>query len=189
LGLLGGLFGGKSAKAPRKGRFLTAVNTLEALKAKTDLRPTGKAGVVFNPSGDDFFKKLPQELANTIAANPAARGVRLDLMDDAYSSRWVVLEDKDMPRLAASVLLVDGVFSAKELRRHLLAAVIQVEFERRKAYWIYSYKRERFHPFVPTGEKTRDGKAEMRMGELMSKEKVALEGTLELWYALWGIPF
>lgn len=189
MGFLGGLFGGQGPQKARKGRFLTAVDTIEALKSKADLRPTGKAGVVFNPSDKKFFEKLANELAVAFGANPAARGVRFDLIDDAYLSRWVVLEDRDLPRLAASVLLVDGLFSAKEFRRHLLAAVLQVEFERRKAYWIYSYKRERFHPFIPTGEKTRDGKAEMRLGELMGREKVALEGTLEMWYALWGIPF
>jgi hypothetical protein len=184
-----GLFGAKGPKAPRKGRFLTAVDTLEALKLKGGMRPTGKAGVVFNPSDDIFFKKLGQELANAFNGNPVSRGVRFDLVDDSYSSRWVVLEEKNLTKLATSVLLVDGVFSAKEFRKHLLAAVIQVEFENRNGYWIYSYKRERFHPFIPAGEKKRDGKAEMRMGEAMSKEKVALEGTLELWYALWGIPF
>jgi hypothetical protein len=188
LGLFG-LFGGKGSNAPRKGRFLTAVDTIEALRIKTGLRATGKAGVVFNPSDDKFFEKLGQELANAFHGNPAARGVRFDLVDDAYSSRWVVLEDRDLSRLATSVLLVDSVFAAKEFRKRLLAAILQVEFEGAKAYWIYSYKRERFHPFIPVAEKKRDSKAEMRLGELMSKEKVALEGTLELWYALWGIPF
>ncbi|MDA1188542.1 MAG: hypothetical protein O2854_02510 [Chloroflexi bacterium] len=187
MGFFGNLLG--RSNKPRKGRFLKAVDALESLKIKSDFRTTGKIGIVFNPSDEMFFKNLGRELMRILHDHPATSGVRFELIDDAYTSRWIALEDRDFVRLANAALLVGNTFIEREFRKRLLAIAVPIEYERQKAYWIYSYKRDKFHPFIPTGEKSRDGKAEMKLGDVMKGEGVSVEGTLELWYPLWGIPF
>ncbi|MBM3945106.1 MAG: hypothetical protein FJ317_06410 [SAR202 cluster bacterium] len=187
MGFLGGLFGGR--KAPRKGKFVKAIDIMQTMSAKSDLRPTNKIGIVCNPGTEDFFKRLDRELTTILMGHPATKGTRFQLIDDAYTSRWIVFDDRDVSRLTNAAVLVANAFTEREYKKRLLAVAVQVEYERRKAYWIYSYKRERFYPFIPTGEKTRDGKAEIRLGEMMERAGVSVERTLELWYPLWGIPF
>lgn len=86
-------------------------------------------------------------------------------------------------------MLAGNSFRARNFGKRLLAIAVLFQYENRKAYWIYNYKRERIYPFIPTGIKTRDGKAETKLREAMSSEGALLDNRLELWYPLWGIPF
>ena len=71
----------------------------------------------------------------------------------------------------------------------MLAAVFSLDYDGKKAYWIYNIKRGRFYPLVVSGPQQRDNAVEMRLGTLMEEEKLPVEKSLESWYALWGIPF
>ena len=71
----------------------------------------------------------------------------------------------------------------------IIAAVFGLEFDHKRAYWVYNVKRGSFYALVLAGESERDNAAEMRLGGLMEEEKIPVERNLEQWYALWGIPF
>jgi hypothetical protein len=58
----------------------------------------------------------------------------------------------------------------------------------KKLYWIYNYKRGAFYPFVPgTGDHERNHERELRLKAQVGAE-LPIEGELERWFPLWGIP-
>ena len=116
-------------------------------------------------------------------------GTRSEIRDDSYGTRWVILDDRDFEDLVSTIHLVSETICDHGFSDRLLAAVFKFEFERKRAYWIYNYKRGSFYPLVLSGEEQRDNAAEMRLGAIMEEEKIPVEKALEQWYALWGIPF
>ena len=160
-----------------------------SLRGRTDLRPTEKAGVVFNPVDSSFFNNLESELQDLLQISSRATGTRYETKDDGFGTRWVVLDDRDFEDLVSTVHLVGETITEHGFGDRLLAAVFGFDYEGRNAYWVYNIKRGRFYPLVLSGERQRDNAAEMRLSALMEEEKVPVESSLEQWYALWGIPF
>ena len=116
-------------------------------------------------------------------------GTRFELRDDSFGTRWVILEDRDFEDLVSTLHLVGETIYDHGFGDRLLAAVLKFRYEGRDAYWIYSYKRGAFYPFMPTGNRQRDNAAEMRLGTVMETERIPVERSLEQWYALWEMPF
>ena len=189
MGLLSVLFGrGKLRKANREQLF-SVITAAGSLLGRTDLRLTDKAGIVFNPVDSSFFANLDAELRDLLRISGRAIGARHEIKDDGYGTRWVAVDDRDFKDLVSILYLVAETISEHGYGDRLLAAVFGFDYERKKAYWIYNFKRGRFYPFVLSGDMQRDNAAEMRLGALMEEEKIPVERSLEQWYALWGIPF
>jgi hypothetical protein len=91
--------------------------------------------------------------------------------------------------LVATIHLAAETIAEHGFGDRLLAAVLQFNYEGKNAYWIYSYKRGKFYPFVLLDSQQRDNAAELRLGTLMEGENIPVLKELEQWYALWGIPF
>lgn len=162
---------------------------MESLKSKIALRTTDKIGIVFNPGDELFFKNLYKELGGILGEHLVTTGVHFELIEDAYTSKWIIFDHRDFGKLVNATIHAGNSFMARGFGKRLLAIAVPFRYENRKAYWIYNYKRERIYPFIPTGPKTRDGKAETKLEDVMRSEGVVLEKRLELWYPLWGIPF
>lgn len=101
----------------------------------------------------------------------------------------MILKDPDFEDLASTIHLVGETITEHGFGDRLLAAVFRIDYEEKKAYWVYNIKRGNFYPLVPDGDKQRDNVAEMRLSAIMEKEAIPVEQSLEQWYALWGIPF
>ncbi len=147
------------------------------------------AGVVMNPVESTYFDSLDSEIRDLLNVSGRATGTRFRVTDDDFGTRWVVLDDPDFEDLVSTVHTVSETIMDHGFADRMLAAVFGFEYQRRPAYWLYSYKQGRFYPFIPTGDRERDYAAEMRLGEIMREEKIPMERKLENWYALWGIPF
>ena len=189
MGLLGALFGRNKLKKPDRERFFSIVTAADSLQGRTDLRPADLAGIVFSPVESAFFDNLDSELRSLLRISGHATGTRYEIKDDSYGTRWIVMDDRDFEDLVTTIHLVSETIHEHGFADRLLAAVFKVEYDRRDAYWIYNYKRGRFHPLVPSGVQSRDNAAEMRLGAVMEEENIPVEKSLEQWYALWGIPF
>ena len=183
------LFGRNKLRKPNREQFFSIITAAYSLQGRTDLIPTGKAGLVFNPVESGFFENLDAELRDLLEISRQATDTRYQIKDDTYGTRWVALEDPDFEDLVATVHLVSDTIAEHGFADRLLAAVFQFNYEAKNAYWIYNYKRGRFHPLVLTGPQQRDNAAEMRLGVQMEGEKMPVQKDLEQWYALWGIPF
>jgi hypothetical protein len=189
LGLLSVLLGRTKPGKPKREQFFAAVTAEAGLQGRTDLRSSHKAGVVFSPVESMFFENLDTELRDLLRISGQATDTRYDVVDDSHGTRWVVLDDPDFEDLAATLHLVGETLTEHGFGDRLIAAVFGFEYQEMPAYWVYNIKRGTFHPIVLSGEQERDNAAEMRLGALMEEEQVPVEGNLEQWYALWGIPF
>lgn len=189
MGLLSVLLGRTKPGKPKREQFFAAVTAEAGLQGQTDLRFSHKAGVVFSPVESMFFKNLDTELRDLLRISGRATGTRYEIVDDSHGTLWVVLNDPDFEDLAATLHLVGETVTEHGFGDRLIAAVFGFEYQEMPAYWVYNIKRGTFHPIVLSGEHERDNVAEMRLGALMEEEQVPVEGNLEQWYAIWGIPF
>jgi hypothetical protein len=70
----------------------------------------------------------------------------------------------------------------------LLCAVFAFrDAQKRPLYFIYSYKRGTWYPFVPSGDKGRATERELQLKAKVGTE-LPIEPELERWFPLWGIP-
>ena len=189
MGIFSMLFGRNKLRKPQRERFFSIITAEVSLSGRIDLRRTDKAGLVFNPVESSFFDNLDTEIRDLLAVSETATGTQFNVVDDTYGTRWATLEDVDFEDLVSTIHLISETVIEHGFADRLLAAVFGLEYEGRRAYWIYNYKRGNFYPMVLRGEQTRDNAAEMRLGAVMEDEKIPVERSLENWYALWGIPF
>lgn len=189
MGVLSALLGrGKRGQSQRK-RYFSIVKAADSLRRRGELRLGEKAGVVFRPDESEFFSKLDSKLRDQLKASGHAVRTRYEITDDSFGTRWVVVDDRHWEDLVSTIHLVGETITDQGFGERLLAAVFRLDYEGKKAYWLYSLKRGTYSPFVPADEEQRDNATEMRLGTLMEEEKIPVERNLEQWYALWGIPF
>jgi len=176
------------------------------LSAGPRLRDDGRVspgrlgGLIFHPADIPVLNRLDSELRNALYEGPGATRTAFRIEDDPHGTRWVVLEDGDFRELVSSAYTVGNMLGAKGAAEQLLAVVFSVRLapepaapgERRPpsaAYWIYTYRRKAYYPFVPTGDGERDRPAELRLAAQMRRAGITVDRSLEDWFGLWGIPF
>ncbi len=189
MGFLDSLLGRNRLRRPRREQYFAVVTAGASLEGRSDLKLTDRAGLVFNPVESSFFENLEQEIRDILAVSERTTGTAFDVVDDTYGTKWVTLQDKDFDDLATTLHLVGETITEQGFGDRLLAAVFGLEYDGKKAYWIYNVKRGYFYPLVLSGPESRDNAAEMRLGAVMEQEKLPVEPSLESWYSLWGIPF
>jgi hypothetical protein len=189
MGILNVLFGHSKPQQAKRKQYFAIMTAGVSLQGRSDVRLLNKAGLVFNPVDSSFFKNLESELRGMLKTSGESSGTRFEIKDDTFGTRWVVLEDPDFEDLATTLHLIGEVITEQGYGDRMLAAVFSLDFDGKKAYWIYNIKRGKFYPLVLTGPQQRDNMAEMRLGSIMEAEKIPVEQSLEQWYALWGIPF
>jgi hypothetical protein len=52
------------------------------------------------------------------------------------------------------------------------------------AYWVYSFRRGAYYPFVPTGGHERDGSLEFKLESNLDGE-LEIEDDTSYWYPMW----
>ena len=191
MGFLGGIFGNNRIKAPRSERFEAVVRAAASLQSTAVLRTGDTAGLLFNPEEGASMSALAADLQSILREGEATSGTSVDLEMDEFDTGWIVLRNDRFEDLVASVQALNVSLFERGNGDRLLAAVLRLDFERLPAYWIYNYKLGRFYPLVRPGEgKTgRDNAAELRLGEMMQTNRVAIESSLSNWFGLSGIPF
>ena len=188
MGILSALFGRTKLRKPNREDFFAVITAEASLRGRTDIRPSEKAGIVVNPVESQYFDTLDTELRDLLRVSGRTTGTRFEISDDTFGTRWVILDDREFVDLVSTIHLVSETIYDHGFGERLLAAVFKFRYEGGDAYWIYSYKRGSFYPFIPTGERQRDNAAEMRLGTVMETERIPVERNLEQWYALWGMP-
>ncbi len=189
MGLLGVLFRRSKPRKLSREQFFAIVTPATSLSGRSDLKLTSKAGIVFNPVESTFFSELDAKLRELLKVSGEATGTLIEIKDDGFGTRWVILEDPDFKDLVSTIHMVGETITEHGYGDRLIAAVFRFDYQGKRAYWIYNIKRGTFYPFVLAGDRERDNAAEMRVSALMEEEKIPVEPRLEQWYALWGIPF
>lgn len=103
--------------------------------------------------------------------------------EDTHGFQWLVFRAETAETLASVLQFAASALFDSGHREALLAAVIGFVDEQR-AYWIYSFERGRFYPFVPTGDEERDVTEEFKLrGSLLGE--LPVEDDESAWHPLW----
>ncbi|WP_255151499.1 PspA-associated protein PspAB [Halorarius halobius] len=159
------------------------------MAADLDYAPAGEAALCFSEVDSTAFGDAREEVAAVLDAGEAETGTRFEFRTDAHGYDWVVLADDDFEDLVTSVHFAADTMMESGFGSRLLAAVFAFERERETpageaAYWIYSFRRGRYYPFVPTGGRERDSAAEFKLESVLDGE-LAVEDDKSYWYPLW----
>ena len=190
MGFLDVIRGKRQIKAAVPTDRVFAMTTAQiTLDMELGLTSSGKAAIVFQPLATADFEQIVRDMEDVVRSSGEETGTTIDVTDDEFGYRWMILSDPDFEDLVVGINAVSTALEAGGYGDRILCAVFAFRDQAGKAvYWIYNYKRGAFYPFVPAaGEQQRDSEREMRLKAQIGNE-LPVEADLERWFPLWGIP-
>jgi hypothetical protein len=130
------------------------------------------------------FRDAVDEVEAILEAGREETGTAFSVTSDDHGYHWVVLADDEPEDLITSMHFAADTFIEHGYGSRLLAAVFAYRDRDGPAYWIYSFRRGRFYPFVPRSGRERDSSAEFTLESTLDGE-LAIEREKEYWYPLW----
>ena len=163
----------------------TAYVTMEA---NLGYRSTGDAALCFSGVDSTDFADAVRAIEDILGAGADETGTAFDVRTDGKGYEWVVLHDDDPEDLVTSVHFAADELVERGFGSRLLAAVFAFEraAEDGTAYWLYSFRRGAYYPFVPApgGAKERVERLEFKLESVLDGE-LEVEPEKEYWYPLW----
>jgi len=161
----------------------TAYVTMEA---ELDYAPAGEAALCFSGVDSTAFTDARDEVAAVLDAGEAETGTAFEFRTDAHGYDWVVLADDDFEDLVTSAHFAADTMMEAGFGSRLLAAAFAFEPGRggETAYWLYSFRRGTYYPFVPAGDRERNSSAEFKLESVLDGE-LDVESEKSYWYPLW----
>lgn len=178
----------------------TAYVTMEA---NLGYAPGEEAALCFSDVDSTDFTDAREQVEAVLDVGAAETGTRFEFRTDTHGYQWIVLADDDFEDLVTSVHFAADTMVEEGFGSRLLAAVFSFRKGDADAYWIYSFRRGRYYPFVPAGGRerrearsasdTRTGSSPTRERDSAAEFKLesTLDGELDLeddksyWYPLW----
>lgn len=178
-----GLGAESAAKRPADPDDLFGMSTAYVtMAADLDYRAMDEAALCFAGVDSTDFAASLDAARNLVEAGEEGTIARSH--KDTYGYRWVVLTDPDFEDLVVGVHAAADEFITRGYGARLLAAVFGFENDDGAAYWIYSFRRGAYYPFVPTGERERDSGTEFKLRSVLDGE-LAIEDDESNWFPLW----
>jgi hypothetical protein len=190
MGLFDTLLGRRKVAGPAKADRLFALTTAYVtLQTSHEITSRGVGAIVFQPLATADFDQVARDTEELVRATGAETGTQVELKDDSYDYRWMVLRDPDVEDLVVGVNAVKEALEAGGYGDRVLAAVFGFEdAQKRPLYLIYNVKRGAWYPFAPAeGEQQRSVERELQVKAMIGPE-LPLEPELERWFPLWGVP-
>jgi hypothetical protein len=182
------LFGRKKLKEPAGDRLFALTTAAVTLDTGCGLKPAGKGAVVFKPLSAGEFNQVDADVAELLKSVAKDSGSTLSRSKDSFGFEWVVIEDPDLEDQVTAVHAVAEEFEARGFGAQLLAAAFRFSGDEHPVYWIYGFKRGKFWPFVPTGQKQeRDNARELELKAKLEPE-LPIEPDLSRWLGLFDAP-
>lgn len=172
------------AKQPADPDDLIALSRVStAMETELGYEPAYEAGLVFSDISSIDFEKSLEEVKGVIHHQDQTENADLE-MKDVHGNQWIVVQDSSVESLFANLQYGASAMESVEYDSRLLAAVAPFEKGDRTAYVVYSFKRGKFYPFVPTTTNERDRPEENRI-EALLREEIDVEEDVQYWYPLW----
>jgi|Deesub1362A_J573_1020465.scaffolds.fasta_scaffold00198_57 hypothetical protein len=146
------------------------------------MRPIESAGICFKPMSDSDFERVISDVNESMSGE---RG-RHKYTTDEYGYHWIVVYDDEFDGLVELVHSTVKILTKNGFGERLLCAVFGFIENENRIYWVYSYKRGSFYPFVPL-DKKRDMEKEVKLASLL-KEEMNIEKDASCWYPIWNPP-
>jgi hypothetical protein len=188
VGLRNVLFGKKKLAGPARDRLFALTTAAVTLDTELGLRSAGAGAVVFKPLSSGDFIRVENDLQQLLDHVAADSGSKLERREDKFGYTWIVVRDSDLEDQVTAVHAVAQGLEEQGFGSQLLAAVFKFEGGKHPVYWIYSYKRGTFWPFVPMGEgQERDNAEELELKAKLEKE-LPVEPELSRWFGVFDAP-
>ena len=189
MGFLDPLLGRRKTKASAPDRLFAITTAYVGLEAQQSITTQGAAAIVFQPLATGDFQQIIADVEETVRGTGQETGTGVETHDEEFSYRWVILRDPDLDDLAVGVNAVSDALAIGGYKDRVLCAVFSFKDANDKPlYFIYNYKRGTWYPFVPMpGDKQRSTERELQIKAIVGPE-LPIEGDLERWFPLWGIP-
>jgi hypothetical protein len=182
------LFGRKRLKEASAEKLFALSTAQVTMEAELGLRSAGSAAVCFKPLSAGEFVRTENELQELLDVAARDSGSKVERHDDTYGFQWIVIRDPELEDLVTTVHLVTSQLQERGFGPQLLASIFRFEGKGHPVFWIYSYKRGNFYPFIPTGEaQERDNAEELELKAKLEKE-LPIEQDLTRWFGLFGAP-
>ncbi|MFO7926097.1 MAG: PspA-associated protein PspAB [Halobacteriota archaeon] len=159
----------------------TAYVTMEA---DLDFVPTGDAALCFANVDSTAFRAARREVEAVLELGEEETGTTASFIEDSHGYNWVVLRDSDFENLVTSIHFAADTLIEEGFGSRLLAALFSFARDEKTAYWIYSFRRGSYYPFVPTGGRERDGTLEFKLESNLDGE-LDVEDDTSYWYPMW----
>ena len=182
------MFGKKKLAGPARDRLFALTTAAVTLDTELGLRSAGAGAVVFKPLSSGDFIRVENDLQQLLDHVAADSGSKLERREDKFGYTWIVVRDSDLEDQVTAVHAVAQGLEEQGFGSQLLAAVFKFEGGKHPVYWIYSYKRGTFWPFVPMGEgQERDNAEELELKAKLEKE-LPVEPELSRWFGVFDAP-
>jgi len=160
----------------------TAYVTMEA---DLGYQNSGKAALCFSSVDSTDFGEMVDEVKAILEAGEDETGTTFRQHSDDHGYNWVILEDSDPEDLLTTIHFAADTFIEEGYGSRLLAAVFAFDkSDTDHAYWIYSFRRGAYYPFVPKGDHERDNRTEFKLQSVLDGE-LGIEDDEGYWYPLW----
>lgn len=188
---------GASAAGSDSEALFSLSSSYITLETKLGLVSTGRCSLgVKSVSGGQFFQ-MKSEVKSFLDSIRSEFDLIYSMTEDSYGYLWITFEARKVEDLLAGLTAVGDTILEKGFGNHILAAVFEFQSSMDDAensstggfaYLIYSYKRNKFYPFVPQGSgKNRSTEREMQVMATVANE-MPFEKDMTLWYPLWDLP-
>ena len=186
---LDALLGRTKPAQPKLDALFGVTGAAITLEAAAGMKPTGQAAVCFKPASGQGFAAAAEELEGLLELAVKEAGSTLEVTDDRFGYRWVVLADPEMEDLVTSVHLVNSTLEQHGFGPQLLCSVFAFTAGSggQRFHLVYLYKRGTFYPFAPRDGERRDNELELRVKAALAGD-LPVEPELARWFALWGLP-
>ena len=183
------LLGRTKPAQPKLDALFGVTGAAITLEAAAGMKPTGQAAVCFKPASGQGFAAAAEELEGLLELAVKEAGSTLEVTDDRFGYRWVVLADPEMEDLVTSVHLVNSTLEQHGFGPQLLCSVFAFTAGSggQRFHLVYLYKRGTFYPFAPRDGERRDNELELRVKAALAGD-LPVEPELARWFALWGLP-
>jgi len=160
----------------------TAYVTMEA---DLGYQNSGKAALCFSSVDSTDFGEMVGEVEAILEAGEEETGTTFRQRSDDHGYNWVILEDSDPEDMLTSIHFAADTFIEEGYGSRLMSAVFAFDKSNTDhAYWIYSFRRGAYYPFVPQGDHDRDSQTEFKLQSVLDGE-LGIESDESYWYPLW----
>jgi hypothetical protein len=181
---------GVSKPIASKTEGLFAISTaVVTLQVSLHLEPSKAAAICFKAIEQVRFEEMQRDIRDLleIRAKDTGNQSEMHAISDDLGYQWAIIQTEEFEDLVTTIHMVSEELRSRGYSEQLLASVFKFSGEGRNVYWVYNYKRGKWYPFVPKGDRERDNAYELRLSSMMEGE-MPIEKELERWYALWGMP-
>jgi hypothetical protein len=159
------------------------------LETKLGLKSTGRCALSVKSINGTHFTEMKNDIQRFLDISKTDFELTYRTVTDSYGYFWLIIEGKNMESILAGIAAVGDTIEERGFSSQLLAAIF--EFNSREKnnsqYLIYNYKSNKFYPFVPLGQKTRNTEDEMTIMAVIADD-VPFQRDMTLWYPLWDLP-